>query len=288
MTKQRSTKRKNLEIKPSGRSSDFIAPSFGFGCLFDCSYCYCKRYKTEGLDIATNIGDILTAVNNHAMFTVIEKPNQTHESFITYDLGCNEDLALHLKYYPWEYIFDFFKTHPRAMGTFATKYYNPKLLEYNPEGKIRIRFSLMPQKISSILEPSTTLIKDRILAINEFIKAGYDVHINFSPVIVYEGWLEDYRELFEEVNSLVEEENKTKVKAEVIFLTHNENKHINNLTKGVKGESLLWNPSLQESKVSQYGGKNIRYRRDVKNHFIKEWTKVHNEVINWNTIRYIF
>lgn len=31
--------RKSMIIRPSGRSTDFIAPSFGFGCLYSCSYC---------------------------------------------------------------------------------------------------------------------------------------------------------------------------------------------------------------------------------------------------------
>jgi len=28
-----------MKIRPSGRSSDFISPSFGYGCLLNCSYC---------------------------------------------------------------------------------------------------------------------------------------------------------------------------------------------------------------------------------------------------------
>jgi intein/homing endonuclease len=31
--------RKSMVIRPSGRSSDYISPSFGFGCLYNCSYC---------------------------------------------------------------------------------------------------------------------------------------------------------------------------------------------------------------------------------------------------------
>jgi pyruvate-formate lyase-activating enzyme len=31
--------RKSMVIRPSGRSTDFISPSFGHGCLFECSYC---------------------------------------------------------------------------------------------------------------------------------------------------------------------------------------------------------------------------------------------------------
>ena len=60
--------RKSMLIRPSGRSTDFITPSFGYGCLYNCSYCYMKRHRPTGLTVATNTGDILTAINNHAFF----------------------------------------------------------------------------------------------------------------------------------------------------------------------------------------------------------------------------
>ena len=280
--------RKSMLIRESGRSTDFISPSFGHGCLFNCTYCYMKRHKPQGLDVAKNTGDILTAINNHSMFIIVDKPNQTHNSLITYDISCNEDFALHLKYHNWKYIFDFFKDSPKAMGSFATKYVNKNLLEFNPEKKIRIRFSLMPQKYSDLLEPNTSKIVDRIQAINTFIEAGYDVHINFSPVIVTDNWLQEYKELFQLVDTLVNDSYKNQVKSEVIFLTHNKNKHIDNLNNNVKGEDLLWNPEIQENKISQYGGINIRYKHNLKYQYIDEFKKIHNETIPWNMIRYIF
>lgn len=279
-------KRKTFTIRPSGRSTDFISPSFGYGCLYQCSYCYMKRHQPEGLTVATNINDILTAINNHAMFAVVDKPNQTHDEYVTYDISCNEDFALHLRYYPWEYIFDFFKDHPRAMASFATKYVNDKLLSYNAKSKVRIRFSLMPQHYSDLLEPNTSPILDRIKAIDRFIEAGYDVHINFSPVIVHDRWLEHYEYLFKQVEEHVK--HKDLVKAEVIFLTHNKGKHDYNLMYGLKGEHLLWKPEIQENKISQYGGENIRYKHDLKKEYIKQWTELHDQIIPWNTIRYIF
>jgi spore photoproduct lyase len=245
-----------------------------------------KRHLPEGLSVSKNVGDILTAINNHALFAVVDKPNQTHPEYVTYDISCNEDFALHAKYHPWEKIFDFFKDHPRAMGSFATKYVNESLLDYNPEGKIRIRFSLMPDKYSKILEPNTTPIDLRIKAIDRFIEAGYDVHINFSPVLVVEGWLTEYAELFRQVNGIVE--NKDKVKAEVIFLTHNEGKHRYNLEHKLPGSNLLWNESIQEAKESQYGGKNIRYKREKKAEFIRTFETIHKQILPWNDIRYIF
>jgi len=104
--------RKTFTIRPSGRSTDFISPSFGYGCLYNCSYCYMKRHKHTGLDVAKNTNDILTAINNHCAFADVEKPNQTHEEYITYDISCNEDFALHAKFHDWKAIFEFFKNHP--------------------------------------------------------------------------------------------------------------------------------------------------------------------------------
>jgi len=245
-----------------------------------------KRHKKEGLSIAKNTGYILTEINSHCAFAEVEKPNQTHEKYITYDISCNEDFALHLKYHKWEQIFDFFKNHDLAMGSFATKYVNEKLLDYDAKQKIRVRFSLMPQAYADFLEPNTSPIEERIKAIDQFTAAGYDVHINFSPVIVTQGWLHNYRVLFNEINRYVYY--KDRVKAEVIFLTHNKQKHEYNLKHNLTGEDLLWKPGIQEDKISQYGGNNIRYRFDLKDEYISQWRKLHNDIIPWNTIRYIF
>ncbi len=278
--------RKSMLIRASGRSTDFISPSFGHGCLYNCSYCYMKRHKPIGLSVAKNTEDILTELNNHAYFTPVDKPNQTHAKYTTYDISCNEDFALHAKHHEWEKIFSFFKEHPIAMGSFATKYVNPNLITYDPEGKIRIRFSLMPQKMADIHEPNTSKIIDRIKAIDAFIDAGYDVHINYSPVIVYDGWLEDYAFLFDMVDTYVDY--KEQVLAEVIFLTHNKNKHMVNLNTVPQAEDTLWFPEIQETKTSQYGGENIRYKHTLKRKFIEEFKELHASKIPWNTIRYIF
>ena len=278
--------RKSMLIRPSGRSTDFISPSFGYGCLYNCSYCYMKRHKDSGLDVATNTGDILTAMNNHAFFTPVDKPNQTHAEFTTYDISCNEDFALHAKHHQWEKIFEFFRDHPMAMGSFATKYVNNNLLSFNPQSKIRIRFSLMPQHKSDLHEPNTSKILDRLKAIDRFIDAGYDVHVNYSPIIVYDGWLEDYKDLFNLVNTHVQ--NKDKVLSECIFLTHNFKKHTVNLGKHPETEVDLWVLDKQEVKRSQYGGENIRYKLGMKAEYIQEFKQLHQSIIPWNTIRYIF
>jgi len=118
------------------------------------------------------------------------------------------------------------------------------------------------------------------------IESGYDVHLNFSPVIVSKNGLVEYEKLFNLVDKYVHPEYKPSVKAEVIFLTHNEKLHNYNVQNNIPGEDLLWNPQYQEKKVSQYGGTNVRYKNKAK--LISQWTALHNQCIPWNTIRYIF
>jgi len=245
-----------------------------------------KRHLPDGLTISKNVNQILTEISNHAYFATVEKPNQTDPDYVTYDISCNEDFALHAKYHDWKKIFGFFKDHPVAKATLATKTVPEVFLEFDPERKVRIRFSLMPQRLSSVLEPNTASISYRLRAIERFIDAGYDVHVNYSPVVYYKGWEEDYAELFHLVDENVK--SKEMVKAEVIFLTHNASKHWYNLQNNIPGEHLLWVPDLQEKKSSQYGGDNVRYARGLKSNLIAQFKDIHGSIIPWNTIRYIF
>ena len=281
--------RKAMIIRDSGRSSDFITPSFGYGCLYRCSYCYMRRHNKHGLQVAKNTHEILDALDRHLWLLKWPKvPNQTHHKYYTYDFSCNEDYVLHAKYHDWEYLFDYFKDNPKAMGTAATKYVNKNLLDYDANRKVRIRFSIMPQVLSTVLEPNTSSIIDRLRAVNDFYEAGYDVHLNFSPIIMYDDFLQGYTTLFKQVDALVDSSIKDKVKAECIFLTHNKEMHKYNVDNDIEGEELLWTPHNQEDKTSDYGCENIRYEYKKKREFIKLFRSIHTNEIGWQTIRYIF
>ena len=278
--------RKAMPIRESGRSSDFITPSFGFGCLYKCEYCYMRRHLPHGLNVATNTNAIIDAIHSHLWLLKWPKePNQTHEKYYTYDFSCNEDYILHAKYHEWDLLFDYFKTNDKAMGTAATKYVNKDLLGYDANRKVRIRFSIMPQVMSDKLEPNTSKIIDRIKAVNDFYEAGYDVHLNYSPIIVYQDYMEDYQKLFKLVDMNIDNSIKDKVKAECIFLTHNEKMHNFN-SKEV--EDILWKPNIQEKKISQYGNVNIRYKYKLKRKYINDFLNVHEHSLPWQKVRYIF
>ncbi|AHM59995.1 lyase [Flammeovirgaceae bacterium 311] len=248
------------------------------------------RYNYDTVFINDNSDEILHKLAQHLAPLPFPKPaNQVDQLYWTYDIGCSTDISLHWKHYNWPGVFDFFRDHAKAKATFATKYVNEAMLAYQPQKKIRIRFSLMPQSVSTLLEPKTTPITERIAAIKAFSRAGYEVHLNFSPIVVYEGWLQEYRVLFEEIAAAVPAELQQEVAAECIFLTHNPWQHERNLERGfAESEALLWQPEKQEAKQSQYGSQGVRYQIPLKREYISQWQALHDEIIPWNTIRYIF
>lgn len=279
-------KTKALEIKENGRSSDFVTPNFMLSCNAGCSYCYTYRFGRDKVYINTNLKDIFLRIEYHANSLGNKIPNQTCSKFWTYDIACDTDISYHWKDYPWDLVFDKFSKLENAKATFATKFVNNQLLKYGNE-HLRIRFSLMPQNISNIVETNTAKMNVRMDAINRFVEAGWDVHVNISPIIYYKGWLSDYEKMLEELDKKVKY--KDVVKAEVIFLTHNEFLHNKNLQRGlINAESLLWQPELQENKVSQYGGSNLRYQWQFKKDLITEYQELHNKIVPWCSIRYIF
>ncbi len=284
--------RKGLAIRPNGRSADFIAPSHANGCALACSYCYVPRRKGYANPISTfvNIEAIGKAITAHAM-RMGEKgePNQVDPWAWVYDIGENSDAAVDaLIGDNLRDLVALFRDLPDAKASFATKFVNRDLLAYEPRGKTRIRFSLMPDRIARLVDIRTSPVRARIAAIDDFVEAGYEVHLNLSPVIYYEGWLDDYAELFREVDDRVGPRARRQLKAEVIFLTHNDRLHEVNLRWHPRAEELLWVPHLQEAKVSETGGRNVRYRRGLKGELLEQFRALMAERLPGCPIRYAF
>jgi spore photoproduct lyase family protein len=284
--------KKGMAIRPNGRSADFIAPSHANGCAMACAYCYVPRRKGFANPISTfvNIEQIADAVGRHAAKQGAKgEPNQVDPRLWVYDIGENGDCSVDaLISDNVRDLVELFRALPNAKASFAIKYVNRDLLAYDPRGKTRVRFSLMPAEVARMVDVRTTPIAVRIAAIDDFVEAGYEVHLNLSPVILYEGWLADYGELFGEVDAALSARAKAQLAAEVIFLTHNEALHEVNLGWHPKAEALLWRPALQEAKVSGTGGANVRYRSGMKGRRVAELVALLREKMPYCQVRYAF
>jgi DNA repair photolyase len=181
-----------------------------------------------------------------------------------------------------------FRMLPNAKATFATKFVNRDLLRYDPQRKTRLRFSLMPPAMSRLVDVRTSPIEERIAAVNDFVAAGYEVHLNFSPVILYHGWQQDYEALCEQVDGTLNTASKAQVAAEIIMLTHNAQLHDVNMQWHPKAEEHLWRPEWQETKISNTGGENVRYRHGYKGRMLAELRAIMARRMPYCTVRYAF
>src|SRR3954454_5796604 len=218
--------KKSLAVRPNTRSANFIAPFESNGCTMSCSYCYVPRRKgyANPITLYVNINEAIQYLRRHAARQGSKTtPDEVDSNYWVYEIGeggdCSVDASIcdNVKD-----LVNLFKELPNAKVTFATKFVNRNLLTYDPQGKTRIRFSLMPHKMSKLVDVRTSPISDRIAVMNNFVDAGYEVNANFSPVIVYEGWEADWQQLFEELNDTLNEKTKQQLICEIIFLTHNE------------------------------------------------------------------
>ncbi len=284
--------KKGLTMRPNGRSAHFIAPSTSNGCAMACAYCYVPRRKgyANPISIFVNIDEACAAIERHAgRQATLPAPDQIDPRHWVYDIGENGDLSVDASICDnVRDLVGLFRRLPNAKGSFATKFVNRDLLSYDPQGKTRIRFSLMPEKIAKVVDVRTSPIAERIAAVNDFVGAGYEVHLNFSPVIVYEGWEQDYQPLFEQIDDTLSLEAKEQLRSEIIFLTHNEQLHEVNLRWHPKAEEYLWRPDLQQVKRSEGGMLNLRYKVAWKQKWLTRFQDLLADKLPYCGVRYAF
>ena len=284
--------KKSISARKNTRSSNWVAPSHANGCAMACAYCYVARRKGYANPITTfvNIERILGYLKRHSKKQGPKnQSDQVDPNYWVYEIGENSDCSVDAAIaHNVKDLIALFRDLPNAKATFATKRVNRDLLSYDPRGKTRIRFSLMPEQMAKIVDVRTSKISDRIGAINDFVEAGYEVHVNFSPVIFYDRWIEDYTELFRQLDDTLTSVAKQQLKCEIIFLTHNDKLHEVNMGWHPQAESVLWRPDIQEQKFSQTGGRNVRYKRGFKGGLVSQFEELLRNEIPYCTIRYSF
>ena len=282
-----------LTHQKNGRSADFIAASNSNGCLSSCQYCYVARRKggSNPLTIFVNIEEIAASIRKHQKKLGAKTvPNQCDARFWTYDIGCNADLSAD------SFVCDNpgflvreFATMENAKATFATKtVHDDYWLSLDPKGKTRIRYSLMPQTVARYVDIGTSPISERIKSVDNLIKAGYEVHFSFAPIIVYEGekWKQDWRELWCEIDETLSPQAKAQLQCEAFFLTHSAALHETNMSWNPKGEEFLWKPELQVPKKT--APDTLVYDYNFRRREIAEFEKDLAKFLPYCPVRYSF
>lgn len=272
-------KTKTLVTKPNNNSANCIAPNLIYGCFGGCvdTYCYMSRYNGDRVFVNQNVDEIFNSVVEWEK-SYDKFPDQQDPKYTMVDIACNSDLVLMQKFIP-NGLHDYLKLyddHPQLNTTMATKYSGLLKLDVNHfNKKPRIRVSVMPQIYSDVLEPKMQKISSRIKDIQRIKDLGWEVHINYSPLIFYPEWQEHYKQLFEEIL-----EHAGENKCEVIALTN----HANQMAKSTVAAKELMRFS---NEIKNNSGV-MRYPLKHKKRRINEFKVLYSQYFNLNTIRYIF
>ena len=279
MAKLKYQKTKSLVTKTNNNSSDCIAPNIIYGCFGGCvdTYCYMSRYNGHRVFVNENVDQIFNSVVEWEK-TFYKEPDQQDPIYTMVDVACNSDLVLMQKHMP-EPLIDYLKRyddHPRLNSTMATKYPGLLKLDVNHFNKPpRVRVSLMPQKYSNILEPKMQNILSRIEDVNRLKDLGWQVHINYSPLVFHIAWKELYYELFSKVKEIAGIN-----KCEVIALT-------NHKQQMARASDLAKELMRRSSEIKNASGVML-YPLRHKTRLLNEFKDIYKEFFPLDTIRYIF
>ena len=301
-------------VDPNGRSTDFL-PSLMMeqGCYkFGCSYCYTERnYPNNFLKIYNDLFKVVELSKfiedneeslEHKFFQINKKKfeknrDPKHPKMITIDLGCDSDVVtsntttIHDNYHG--HMVDVMNqiaiNTTKIMTSFATKSaeINPFIAGIKYPNKHRIRLSLMPEHHRQILEQNTSKIVDRLEAVNKLVDAGFEVHLNLSPIVVTKDFLQEYDSLLSLVNNSLSQKAKNQMAYEIIFLTHSEKMFDPIQCSVPKAHDMMVNGPLPL--VPKWNKPNVlSYSRSDKNRLKANMTYVINKNTPYSRVRYMF
>ncbi|MBL7197563.1 MAG: hypothetical protein ISS47_05650 [Candidatus Omnitrophica bacterium] len=180
--------------KPCPCSKDVLRCGYhilnlGFGCIYECSYCFLQSY--------TNVNGIIIPINIDNFLNRLEIFIKKHPSALRIGTGeFTDSLALDDLTGFSNILIDFFSRAENATLELKTKSNNIKsILGLKHNRRTVISWSLNPQPIIDSDEWQTNNLYQRLDAAKECCDAGYLVGFHFDPIIYSADWESPYREL---------------------------------------------------------------------------------------------
>ncbi len=167
--------------------------NLGFGCRFECEYCFLQQYQ--------NLHAVLLPANVEEFLAKIDTASFNKGPFDRPRIGSGEftdSLVFdHITQYSRQ-IVPFFRARPHLQFEFKTKSVNIEgLLQAGGAENVVAAWSVNAQPVIQTAEHFTPSLQERLAAAAEVVKAGYRTAFHFDPVIVYDGWKQDYAQTVE-------------------------------------------------------------------------------------------
>jgi spore photoproduct lyase len=170
--------------------------NLGFGCPYDCSYCYLQCYSNfPGIILPANIDDFFTEFD--ALYKKLKKPIRRGTGEFCDSLALDEITQYSTKLIPYfkdKNVFFELKTKSNRISN---------LLNLSPPSNVVISWSLNPASLIKEEEMATASLSERLLAAKAIQQKGYRVAFHFDPIIYSDDWKKTYRQTIKELYSLL-------------------------------------------------------------------------------------
>ncbi|BCD59868.1 spore photoproduct lyase [Nitratiruptor sp. YY08-14] len=157
-------------------------------CGYDCSYCSIQSfYNEDTITFNTNLKEKLLALNIDPGEIYHIGTGQSSDSLMWGNRGG-----------VLEALIAFAEKYPNVILELKTKSDNVKyLLEHDYPPNIIVTWSLNPQTIIDKEERLTASLQERLEAAKKIHDKGRLVGFHFHPMVWYEGWQQEYGEIFD-------------------------------------------------------------------------------------------
>ena len=182
------------------RCCNYSILNIGYGCLYECSYCFLQGYQNvAGIILPCNLPDFLNRekikpVDNKMFFLPRVGSGEFTDSLIFDDVTLfSNDIV------------KFFKENKDISFEFKTKSVNiDNLLKLGGSENIVVSWSVNAEQMIEENEHCTPNLQERLKAAQKCVQAGYSVGFHFDPVILYEDWKDGYKKTIENIFDFID------------------------------------------------------------------------------------
>jgi spore photoproduct lyase len=273
--------RKTLDFQTCKPSAHFQLPLVT-GCMGQCEYCYLNTQfgKKPYTRVYVNIEDIL---NQTTKYIEQRKPETTiFEGAATSDPVPVEPYTGSLAR-----TINFFAKQENGLFRFVTKFTDiESLLNIKHRERTTIRFSINADHVIKNYEHFTPSLIKRLEAASKVADAGYPLGFIVGPVMLFDGWEEQYMKMFERLRKLLSSSYQGNLTFEII--SHRFTARAKNIITEVFPDTTLpMDEGTRKFKYGQFGYGKYIYTPDQMEAISNFFTQKVSDLFPGSSISYI-
>jgi spore photoproduct lyase len=169
------------------------------GCGMYCAYCILQAYFDHQNQVLY--------INTDELINEIERKMAIWKGVVRFGTGEFGD-SLYSEHITGaaRMVASVLDKYPNSLVEFKTKSTNIELLdEIKHPQKVVIGFSMNTPSMIAILERDTASLEQRLDAARVCVEMGFTVAFHFDPMIIYDGWEQEYRDVVGMIYSFIKE-----------------------------------------------------------------------------------